>query len=225
MSDEKDIERQYRKNLMLVASIVFIYSIAGGQISSELSLFGAKLTFHRPEWLEYAMVVIMCFFWWRHCQVSVKVREEHLKKVYKNMRLHKWVFRRLMRDGNKSAQVKYDSDGWARIYGVPKCLDDDGARVELYWLRRVFFGGYLAFMDFANQSDDHPWHEREIKISLAMRFSLFISYLRSLIVVSYKDPEFGDGVFPTLLFIVSSIAWVQNYFQIQPIAYLFGTSL
>lgn len=52
MTDDKDLERQYRKNLMVVASLVLMYSIAGGQMTSDLSMFGAKLTFSRPEWLD-----------------------------------------------------------------------------------------------------------------------------------------------------------------------------
>ena len=51
---DKDLERQYRKNLMVVASIVLIYSIAGGRMAPDLSLFGAKLQFSRPDW---------CHFW------------------------------------------------------------------------------------------------------------------------------------------------------------------
>lgn len=212
MAEDKELERQYRKNLMVMAGIVFIYSVAGGQMSTELSFFGAKLTFKSPERLEYAMLVMMCFFWWRHCQVSVKTRKGHLKKVYDNFRLHEWVFDQLMRDGNKEAQVKHEAEGWERIYGIPKVREDQCARIEIYWLRRVLFGGRIAYMDFANNTDKRPWHEREIVISPVMRFFIFISYVRSSVVVIFRDPEFGDGVLPTIVFVFAAASWILNHF-------------
>ncbi|WP_324046014.1 hypothetical protein [Aeromonas caviae] len=218
MAEDKDLERQYRKNVMVLASIVFIYSVAGGQMSTELSLFGAKLTFSRPEWLEYAMLAMLCFFWWRHCQISEETRGEHLKKVYNNFRLHGWVYKRLMCDGQKSTQVKYDSEGWDRIYGVPVNRDDECGRIELYWMRRTLFGGRIAYMDFANNTDEDPWHEREIVISPSMRLLMFIKYFRSSVVVIYRDPEFGDGVLPTIFFVLASASWVLNHFQISLLA-------
>lgn len=82
MADDKDLERQYRKNLMVVASIVLIYSIAGGHMGKDLSMFGAKLNFSHPEYLEYAMVAVMCFFCWRHLIVSDGIRKEMSDAVY-----------------------------------------------------------------------------------------------------------------------------------------------
>jgi len=71
MEVDKDLEQQYRKNLMIVAGVVFIYSIAGGRMGNDLSLFGAKLIFSHPVWLEYAMVMMMCFFWWRQKYMAI----------------------------------------------------------------------------------------------------------------------------------------------------------
>ncbi|WP_323900295.1 hypothetical protein [Aeromonas caviae] len=95
MTDDKDLERQYRKNLMVVASLVLMYSIAGGQMTSDLSMFGAKLTFSRPEWLEYGMVFLMCFFWWRHWQVSKFTRATIKDTALHNVVLPSYVYERI----------------------------------------------------------------------------------------------------------------------------------
>ncbi|ELM3616142.1 hypothetical protein RYR54_001780 [Aeromonas sobria] len=81
ISENVELERQYRKNLMIVSMIVLIYSIAGGAFDNDISFSGAKLTFSRPNWIEYFMIAIMAFLQWRHWLVSGDIRRHHRNEV------------------------------------------------------------------------------------------------------------------------------------------------
>ncbi|AXY01213.1 hypothetical protein D1115_08410 [Vibrio alfacsensis] len=71
-----EMAQSYRKSVFLTASLLFVYTIAGGSIQGELSLFGATFKFSRPEYLEYLGVALVVFFTWSHWQVSDAARKE-----------------------------------------------------------------------------------------------------------------------------------------------------
>lgn len=66
MADDKELGRLYRKHLMIVSTVIFIYSIAGGKFANKIELFGAGLTFNNPKLLEICAVLICIFMTWRH---------------------------------------------------------------------------------------------------------------------------------------------------------------
>lgn len=219
MEADKDLEQQYRKNLMIVAGAVFVYSIAGGRMGNDLSLFGAKLIFRHPVWLEYAMVMMMCFFWWRHRQVSYSIRSNFVKNVYGNLIIPKWVYRKLMRNGKKESTVKFDDYGWEKIHKPLRSHWDGPEGYEVMYLSHgVLCGGVVAYLQYENESAENLLSEREIQISWLMRLSLCMAYIRSFSMISYKKPEFGDGVLPTIFFAIALGGWVINHFQLIHIA-------
>ncbi len=220
MEVDKDLEQQYRKNLMIVAGVVFIYSIAGGRMGNDLSLFGTKLTFSHPVWLEYAMVMMMCFFWWRHRQVSYNIRRDFGKKVYGNLIIPKWFYRRLMREGIEPIEpAYYDNPDRVEIHAPLRPFWDGYEEVGILWLSGgVCSADIAAYSLYENESAENLLSDIKIKISWLMRLSLYMAYVRSFIMVSYKKPEFGDGVLPTIFFCIALFIWVVNHFQLIHIA-------
>ncbi|WP_155400147.1 hypothetical protein [Aeromonas hydrophila] len=220
MEADKDLEQQYRKNLMIVASVVFVYSIAGGQMGNELSLLSAKLTFSHPVLLEYAMVIIMCFFWWRHRQVSYNIRRDFVKKVYGNLIIPKWVYRRLMREGTKHIEpIYYEGPDRVEIHAPLRPFWDVPEEVGILWLSGgVRSADIIAYSLYENESTDNLLSDIKIKMSWLMRFCLCMAYTRSFIMISYKKTEFGDGVLPTIFFAIALGGWVINHFQLIHIA-------
>lgn len=214
---EKDLEPQYRKNLMIVASIVLIYSIAGGKMAAEFSMFGAKLQFNRPELVEYAMVLVMCFFWWRHWQISGDARKEHTRKKYYYMILNAALFDRLIASKNEATSVLYEPNEWSRIFGVPIDLLIDHTKKELYWKRKPFFGGDLAYIELSSgeDSDAFPFVEREIEISWWMRMPMMCSYIKAFFIASIRDTEFGDAVLPSFISLLALVFWCINRFAVS----------
>ncbi|WAG00082.1 hypothetical protein NRZ31_04750 [Aeromonas dhakensis] len=87
IGENVELERQYRKNLMIVSMIVLIYSIAGGSFGNDLSFSGAKLIFSRPQWIEVFMLVVMGFLQWRHWLISGDIRQHHRNEVLNGLYL------------------------------------------------------------------------------------------------------------------------------------------
>ncbi|WP_439830943.1 hypothetical protein [Aeromonas caviae] len=128
IDDNTELERQYRKHLMIVSMVVLIYSIAGGAFDNDISFSGAKLSFSRPQWIEYFMIVVMLFLQWRHWQVSGSIRRRHRCEVLNSLLIPSWVIRYLkyvfnpsvtfqgvdnygyaiMRDGEKIGRIKVE---------------------------------------------------------------------------------------------------------------------
>ncbi len=78
VSTNAELEQLYRKRLMVLATGILIFVIAGGSLSvadvtsntTEIVVFGVKVLFSRPNWLEWAALAVMGYFWVRHQQFS-----------------------------------------------------------------------------------------------------------------------------------------------------------
>ncbi|MGY3959581.1 hypothetical protein [Aeromonas popoffii] len=117
--DNTELERQYRKNLMLVSMIVLIYSIAGGSFDKDITFSGAKLTFSRPHWIEMFMIVVMIFLQWRHWLVSGEIRRHHRSEVLNGLFLASNKIRYMIYVFNPGVTFKgVDDNGFAIVkYG------------------------------------------------------------------------------------------------------------
>ncbi len=51
----------------------------------EIGLWGSKVIFNSPENIVHAIAIIMIYFWWRHFQLSTKVRHEVKIQAYATM--------------------------------------------------------------------------------------------------------------------------------------------
>lgn len=201
MSVDKDLERQYRKNLMIVASLVLMYSIAGGQMTSDLSMFGAKLTFSRPEWLEYAMVFVMCFFWWRHWQVSKDIRNDIRNQAIHNAKLPNYVYEHIkIRLCDRFGCSEDDYVVRPSIYGVEIAekaipFSDSGTVFNLTdvgFINVIFSGGSETF---------------EFKLDSTWCIASF-KYRVAWVTNAIHQTQFGDAILPTL----TSMAAITSYF-------------
>lgn len=187
MADDKDLERQYRKNLMVVASIVLIYSIAGGKMAADLSMFGAKLQFSRPDWLEYAMVAVMCFFWWRHWQVSLDDRNRFLNAILSGVNL-KWIDDRLLEPNNLHVELRdYIDQG----NGLFIKLTRRGPEV----IYRVHdeYGDVSQFTAAIN--------------GFQTQAMIYYQLTRSAIISIIVKPHFGDAILPSVTTMAALIAY------------------
>ncbi|MGL4206394.1 MAG: hypothetical protein ACRCRW_09805, partial [Aeromonadaceae bacterium] len=203
----KDLERQYRKNLMVAASIVLIYSIAGGQMSSDLSMLGAKLKFSRPEWLEYAMLSIMIFFWWRHWQISHDIRDNITQIVFEKCRLSCASIRYAINDKVKSP---------FSVISVSLARNPSAYLISLSENSSVYSEVRLnslhpIVIDFGSLNTYFNCDERQL-FEYPLRAKLYVSldYFRAYVVCAIKFPDFGDGVLPNLISLVSCIAYIAS---------------
>ena len=78
------MEPQYRKNLMLVSTVVLMFSIAGGKLGTKISFSGGEVTFAHPEYIELAFIISMLFLQWRHWLVSASIRARQYTETVSN---------------------------------------------------------------------------------------------------------------------------------------------
>ncbi|WP_421279863.1 hypothetical protein [Aeromonas taiwanensis] len=90
-----EVERLYRRNTLFTASIIAVYSIAGGEISSEASVGVVKINFGNPGALDVSLVVVAMYFCWRHWLVSRNLRQTMLQNIYNEIDAPKWIWKRL----------------------------------------------------------------------------------------------------------------------------------
>lgn len=203
LGEHAELERQYRKNLMIVSMIVLIYSIAGGAFDHDISFSGAKLTFSRPKWIEYFMIAIMLFLQWRHWLVSREIRRQHTNEVLKELYLpghhihhFKYIFNpgvtfansvedgfAILNDGGEKGRVKIQIKGVYFSFIIVKVVGDGNYRVR----------GELSALALTNDAprdigSPHILSVREsdvvktklnedIYTSLSIRFSKMIPFL------------------------------------------------
>lgn len=193
MAEDKELERQYRKNLMVVASIILIYSISGGHIASDLSMFGAKLTFSRPVLLEYAGILMMCFLWWRHWQVSGVIRMHLGKNILRNMPIT-WLTKIHDHPLLDYAPSKYEDVG--NGLGMRKT----GIRFE------------IVRQQWDEKKAEMVW--RQVDTSGFSAAKLLAGWFWSGINQAIKNPQFGDAILPTLITIIAGATYAGRILNI-----------
>lgn len=208
---DKDLERQYRKNLMVVACIVLIYSIAGGQMGDDLTMLGAKLKFSRPDWLEYAMVAVMCFFWWRHWQVSAGIRKVHNRDAALGTRIPDRVVEHLIANGVSTTAFLYLDDPWFEVRVNRKFYDEFGPSANYLLLLVKPFSVFLANAEYYDNQHHEPMSGKMVKVeSMTHKVLIIIALLKSYISCAIKKPEFGDGLLPGFMSYAALCAWLLN---------------
>jgi hypothetical protein len=209
---DKDLERQYRKNLMVVASIVLIYSIAGGKMAADLSMFGAKLQFSRPDWLEWAMVVVMCFFWWRHNQVSADLRARQRSMALRKMVLPNMVLDDLFQTKNGNPPYLEGDDRWDEVCASRQYHEEFGPISRFYILYTRPFYISVGSGEFYARGDVEPFDGWQTSIhKVHHKLSILFAYVCSYVRYAFKSPEFGDGILPSLVTLAALLAWSFNF--------------
>ncbi|MDM5083736.1 hypothetical protein OB925_02510 [Aeromonas rivipollensis] len=203
---ENEIEGNYRKNLMIVAATVSIYSIAGGGFDSELVIAGAKLKFTKPQYLEYASIIVLLFLWWRHWLVShtgrqlfnhslvcraaapneVKAKAESILTV-KTLDLCKELGRGVFYKHYILDGVFVHSIGFFRVsYHINYSLESTSV-IEPEVISSSIFAEPIAFVK-ANFNYRKEW----------LRLVLFDTY-------------FGDAILPSIMTLIAIITYSYNY--------------
>lgn len=210
---DKDLERQYRKNLMVVASIVLIYSIAGGEMGDGITMLGANLKFNRPDWLEWAMMAVMCFFWWRHWQISSEIRKVHHMEASKGTLIPDKAIRHLVANGVCSMSFWYSDEPWLAARASSEFFDEYGPPETYFLLWSKPFEFWVAHAEYYDNHCNEPMRGKMVRIdAIRLRFLIFIALLKSYISCAIKKPEFGDGLLPGFISFAALCAWILNKF-------------
>lgn len=199
---DKDLERQYRKNLMVVASIVLIYSIAGGEMGDAITMLGANLKFSRPDWLEWAMVTVMCFFWWRHFIVSKGIRKEMISTVLDGTKHPIYIKNQCILDIEEESRSKLKEDGVCddTSHKILGGCDFSLIKVGLLSVQlraSYFYDGMSEFRDFDFSIRNNQFY------FLVLSTKYRINWIKHAIFESH----FGDAILPSVTFLAALVAY------------------
>ncbi|CAD7534735.1 hypothetical protein G9455_11725 [Aeromonas hydrophila] len=215
-----DVEHQYRKNLMIVSSIMLIYSVAGGEFGGDITLSGIPIRFKSPQYIEWLGLVIMYFLWWRHWLVSESIRDRMKMLVMGRLVLSAWSVMNIFREFLPRRKVTVNPEGC--------CLTSDNK-----WMRPVGFGdGKYTLSDLrvfsiapvevffgpeVEKVINHLNGDRKYDFRTAYRMNLFrtkcsvfIDYCRSYVLCALREPSFGDGLLPSIIVVASTIGFILN---------------
>ena len=220
MSDEVDIEHQYRKNLMIISSVLLIYSIAGGEINGEINLSGVGVRFKNSGYLEWIGLIVMYFLWWRHLLVSKDIRDRMNSQVFIHLKLSALSIKRIFGEFIPGVLISVNPKGCSLTpdspYEIPVELGSGNfvladLRVTKIMPIQVSFGSAVAGAVKALNDDFHYSRMSEYRMRRCLtKFIVAIDYWRCFVSCALKYPSFGDGVLPSLIVISSTIAFFVN---------------
>ncbi|KAE9636003.1 hypothetical protein [Aeromonas veronii] len=204
---ETEIEGSYRKNLMIVAATVSMYSIAGGGFDSELAIAGAKLKFTNPQYLEYGSIIVLLFFWWRHWLVSDVIRKSFNNALVSNLvapiEVRKKVDDLLTKKEIESRDVS-GGGYFSCSYSISEMkIDSIGFFCASFEFKMIKKGVVL----------DTP---EKISFSLFINPITFMkvnyNYRRAWLKLVLFDTRFGDAILPTVVTLIAITSYLFNYF-------------
>ncbi|QNF21639.1 hypothetical protein FT688_20820 [Aeromonas hydrophila] len=203
LEDSNEVERLYRRNALFSASVISIYSIAGGKLDNEISVGLTKISFSNPHALEYALVVVAIYFCWRHWLVSKELRSKLMQSAYRDTKETKQIERFLTDESNALLQT-YEWD-------LPR-----GAEIPVAMNSRK-----LIEVGFINVKYEFYYQDGVGQIrNSSLVVNVFKNPLKFLIVsVSYRvswfkktvsDTHFGDGLMPLLVTMLALLLYCLN---------------
>ncbi|WFC15424.1 hypothetical protein [Aeromonas salmonicida] len=211
MEVDKDLERQYRNKMMIIATLIIVYSISGGSLSPDFSLAGAKLSFSAPQNLVRLAVVVMLFFWWRHRQITVDVRHKIKVDAYRGCYIPDYLLRKIRENGTRNGSAMHGySEGC--LVGVKLTDDDqyehDFISVQVMWARLLHITIYVIH---SSREDRRPTASYEMTLTnfrdiIAIILPCWCSFARN----AWSKPDFGDAILPTLVMVIAVISYLYN---------------
>lgn len=205
-SASSSVEENYRKNLMIVASIISIYSIAGGGFDSELAIAGAKLKFSNPQYLEYASIVVLLFLWWRHWLVSYADRESFNLALASRAVVPKEIYKK----ANEVLKVKEIESQVVSGNGFLQsdyCIND--LSMDFIGLLKV---SYQLKYTRGGVGGNEP---EEIALLLVSAPIVFLrincNYRKEWIKLVLFDTRFGDAIFPSVMTFIAFVSYSYNF--------------
>lgn len=185
------LEKQYRKSLLITSVILLLYSIAGGSFKDGLSFFGSKMTFTRPEFLEYFAVILVLFFTWKHWLSSATIRKTFSNdlSIIKSFKHYP--------TNNLWAIILND-----RIDSYDKCT----FQVSINWFSKI----NIASHQFTTFGDEINIEINQNKQGYLCKASCCVIQIYHLIKTTVSKPEFGDGILPFIIALLALIAYIIN---------------
>ncbi|HGY1013668.1 TPA: hypothetical protein ACNUUK_001948 [Aeromonas salmonicida subsp. smithia] len=220
MPEEKELERQYRKNLMIMASVMLVYSIAGGEIVGDISMFGVAIKFNQSGYLDWLGLIVMYFLWWRHWLSSSFIRQSMKELVIQEGVLSARSVKKILECMLPGHEVTIKPPGVSLapnnkhqlVVGV------GGGRSTLAELRmhtiypmQVHFGSTIIDLINGLQSEFEYTRDSVYKVSSKLvKLHVAFDYWRWFVICAIKYPSFGDGLLPTIIVGLSSILFIVN---------------
>ncbi|MFQ2209959.1 hypothetical protein D3C80_1280750 [compost metagenome] len=197
----EEVESSYRKNLMIVAAIISIYSIAGGGFNSELEISGAKLTFTKPEYLEYTSIVVLIFLWWRHWLVSFELRDAFKHQVKSEMGSPPNCIVKLMAvrvHGNEATAFKTKLN---QLYSFAPDVT-----------KAVFYNiNLLGFSYKMNVDGKVEFYSYNIKGNFIEFLVVNAIYRKAWVKSVLFKTHFGDAILPSIITLVAITTYTINF--------------
>ncbi|MFQ2510601.1 hypothetical protein ACK31D_01700 [Aeromonas caviae] len=203
VEDSNEVERLYRRNSLFAASVISIYSIAGGKLDNDVSVGFTKVSFSNPHALEYSLVVVAVYFCWRHWLVSKELRARFIENAFNSVSEPKWI-----------EVILFDK--------IRSLIEQDGRRIldesialNNPFKRRLKDVGFLHFKYAFSFTDDFSDRiDKVFEINVYEHPLVFlvlnIKYRFACLKNSLNDTHFGDGVIPILMMIVALILYSLN---------------
>ncbi|MGN4986508.1 hypothetical protein [Aeromonas hydrophila] len=211
MEVDKDLERQYRNKLMIIATLIIIYSISGGSLSPDFSLAGAKLSFSAPQNLVRLAVVVMIFFWWRHRQITADIRRKIKSDAYDGVYTPDYLLQKIRKNGYKDggALHGYTEGHYIRVkFNEEDMYDDECVSVQVMWSGILSFNIYVVY---SSRESNHPVRSYEMSLkNFRDRFAIALLYWWSFSKNAWSKPDFGDAILPTLTMAISVMSYTYN---------------
>lgn len=217
-----EMEEIYRKRLMMTATGIFIFVIAGGSLSSvaptgdstEITLFGVKLLFKDAMYLEWAAVIVMLYYTVRHRQFSVDERRAFKKRIYSECELSDSLVARVNKvmpqlycngemDDFKPVTYTKSMSSYLResmieeAYPISVCIRSP---ISIYV-------GIDAYNVYSGKVDGSKLYELN---GFREHFSFYISYARSYIKCGFEYPDFCHAHLPTVLSVTSFMGYLAR---------------
>ncbi len=231
VESDSDMEQLYRKRLMVLATCILIYVIAGGALvgvndgatGAEIQLLDAKLVFYRPQWLEVAAIIVMLYLWLRHNQFSLHERAKLKEQVYGGLRISKRISDRLfgLRPDPFVAWMAYDGPFYKVSYSAQVSYELEEEHGEYSYPIRVMFASprkIVVCIDSYNVYSERAdsWRISNL-IGIKEIIDFYFAYAKCYMICAFKYPEFCHAKLPFYLTWISVISFIFNKIYIDVI--------
>ncbi|MFM5226535.1 hypothetical protein ACET93_15335 [Aeromonas veronii] len=228
VSTNSELEQLYRKRLLVLATGILIFVIAGGSLSvadvtsntTEIVVFGVKLLFSRPSWLEWSALAVMGYFWLRHQQFSADERETLKQEIYDGIKIRRSVVERNLNRNFTTYHGPQDYPGRFKTvkfyHGIVGDLIDEyepyhyEISVNVLSPTKIIICITLFDRDSTTR-ELSGWQIGSLSGIMEIIY-FYIDYLFSYIRCAYRVPAFCHAKLPSWLAITSFTLYVVNAF-------------
>lgn len=224
MASNAEMEELYRKRLMIVATGILIFVIAGGSLSkaepntnaTEIVMFGVKLIFSRPNWLEWAALAVMGYFWLRHQQFSFEENEKLKAQVCEGTRISRRISVKALRAEATYYHGPGDYEGKFRSVSYYRTAREDlFDEYESYnypisiCVSSIF--RIIVCVTLIDRETDRAvgWKMERVK-GVIEHLQFYLAYAVSYLKCAYKYPEFCHAKLPSWLACISAISYLTS---------------